>query len=109
MRRVLVAAVAVLCLVLAATGDPAAHTGVNPQPADDTAALVAGHHHPTPVPSSPSVLEIFAASRLAIVVVVAFVATAVVVGRREEIDVPEGDDLALVRAGLAPRPGPRFA
>jgi hypothetical protein len=53
-RRIglLVAALAILCLVLALSSDPGSGTATNLQPAGDAAGLVVGAHHAKPLPTT---------------------------------------------------------
>jgi hypothetical protein len=48
------AAIAVLCLVLALSSDPGSGTATNLQPVGDAAGLVIGAHHAKPLPLSGS-------------------------------------------------------
>jgi hypothetical protein len=66
----LVATVAVLCLVLALSSDPGSGTATNLQPAADAAGLVVGAHHAKPLPTTGTAL-------LGLVLAIASIAAAV--------------------------------
>jgi hypothetical protein len=105
-RRLLAALAIVLGLLLVATTDPGAGTGVNLHGSDDVAALVAGDHHAKPIPVTTVARDVALAAVALLVVLIVLVSTPTPVAVERDVTRPGLRDRSSVAARRGP---PAFA